>query len=252
MDTLNKLNKEFSRQHFPTEQPYAEMLDRYKDIACNYARMENAIAVLSDLRTNVSYIYYGRFSKMLGVGKNEDGNTVSSIWEKEIFKLIHPDDLPKKHLQELCFFHFIKKLPKRKRSDYYLMSRFRMKTETASYIPVWHRMFYIPTPSNYNTLWLALCLYSPLLFELPAQCLIINSVNGNTTELEKQNNTNMLSPREKQILELVDKGLTSKDIARVLSISINTVSRHRQEILSKLQVKNSIEACRIAKGLKII
>ena len=62
----------------------------------------------------------------------------------------------------------------------------------------------------------------------------------------------MLSPREKQILELVDKGLTSKDIARVLSISINTVSRHRQEILSKLQVKNSIEACRIAKGLKII
>ena len=44
------------KQDFEKGQPYAEMLDRYKDIACNYARMENAIAVLSDLRTNTSYI----------------------------------------------------------------------------------------------------------------------------------------------------------------------------------------------------
>ena len=38
----------------------------------------------------------------------------------------------------------------------------------------------------------------------------------------------------------------------MLSISINTINRHRQEILGKLQVKNSIEACRIAKDLKLI
>ena len=35
----------------------------------------------------------------------------------------------------------------------------------------------------------------------------------------------------------------SKDIAQTLSISINTVNRHRQNILEKLQVNNSIEAC---------
>ena len=50
----------------------------------------------------------------------------------------------------------------------------------------------------------------------------------------------------------IDKGLMSKEISGRLSISINTVSRHRQEILGKLQVKNSIEACRIAKDLKLI
>jgi len=38
----------------------------------------------------------------------------------------------------------------------------------------------------------------------------------------------------------------------MLSISVNTVSRHRQEILGKLQVKNSIEACRIAKELQLL
>ncbi|WP_288357716.1 response regulator transcription factor [uncultured Bacteroides sp.] len=72
------------------------------------------------------------------------------------------------------------------------------------------------------------------------------------TEIGKQDSTRILSVREKQVLSLIDKGLTSKKIAETLSISINTVSRHRQEILGKLQVKNSIEACRVAKDLKLI
>jgi len=44
----------------------------------------------------------------------------------------------------------------------------------------------------------------------------------------------------------------AKSPTGTLSISTNTVSRHRQEILGKLQVKNSIEACRVAKDLKLI
>lgn len=251
MDTIDILNNEFLTQDFAEEQPYAELLDKYKDIARNYAQMENAVAVLSDLRTNVSYIYYGSFSRMLKIDKCGDEDKVSSIWEKEIFKLIHPDDLAGKHLQELCFFHFVKRQPKRKRTDYYLISKLRMKNGTNNYMPVLHRMFYVSAPSN-DTLWLALCLYSPLLFEIPAKCLIINSSNGQMTEIDKQNNSRILSAREKQVLNLIDKGMASKKIAETLSISINTVSRHRQEILGKLQVKNSIEACRVAKGLKLI
>ena len=36
----------------------------------------------------------------------------------------------------------------------------------------------------------------------------------------------------------------SKEIAILLSISIHTVNRHRQNILSKLKADTSIEACR--------
>ncbi len=251
MDTIDILNKEFVRLDFDEESPCTELLNKYKDIAGNYAQMENAVAVLSDLRANVSYIYYGSFSRTLEIDKCGDEGKVSSIWEKEIFKLIHPDDLAGKHLQELCFLHFIKRQPKRKRTDYYLTSKLRMKDGTNNYIPVLHRMFYVFIPSN-DILWLALCLYSPFLFDMPAQCLIINSVNGQMIELDKQNSSRILSVREKQVLSLIDKGLTSKKIAGTLSISINTVSRHRQEILGKLQVKNSIEACRIAKDLGLI
>ena len=94
--------------------------------------------------------------------------------------------------------------------------------------------------------------YTPLAFDIPAKCMIINSIDGHVTELEEYNNEKILSVREKQVLKLIDKGLMSKDIAEMLSISIYTVNRHRQEILGKLQVKNSIEACRIAKDLKLI
>ena len=251
MDTIDILSKEFFAQNFSEEQPFSELLDKYKYIAHNYARMESAVAVLSDMRTNISYIYYGSFSRMLEIDKYGDEDKVSSVWEKEIFNLIHPDDLAGKHLQELCFFHFVKHQPKKKRTNYYLISKLRMKNGTNKYIPVLHRMFYVSTPSN-DTLWLALCLYSPLLFDIPAKCLIVNSTNGQMTEIGKQDNTRILSIREKQVLNLIDKGMASKKIAETLSISINTVSRHRQEILGKLQVKNSIEACRVAKDLKLI
>ena len=56
MDTIDILNREFSGQDFAKGQPYAEMLDRYRDLACSYARIENAIAVLSDLRVQVTSI----------------------------------------------------------------------------------------------------------------------------------------------------------------------------------------------------
>lgn len=271
MDSRGILDKEFAAQAFDDGQPYQEMLVKYKDLAYSYAVMENAIAVLSDLRTRTSHIYYGGFSRMLACGSGRDNILVPSIWEEEIFSLIHPDDLAEKHLQELCFFHFIRRQPKKNRNDYCLASKLRMKAPSGDYIEAFHRMFYISAPAATDTypdfadragtrvpgqhedkLWLALCLYSPLIFDFPSKCMIINSVNGQTRDLTQQNASKILSAREKQVLNLIDRGLTSKSIAEALCISKNTVSRHRQEILAKLQAKNSIEACRIAKELKMI
>ena len=195
MKTINRLNREFFSQDFSEEEPYAEWLERYKAIACNYARMENAIAVLSDMRDNASYVYYGGFSQTLGMDRNRKEGRLPSIWEEEIFRLIHPDDLSGKHLQELRFFHFTKHRPKKERSDYYLASRLRMRNATGDYVPVLHRMFYIPSPCD-DTLRLALCLYGPLLLDIPGQCVIIHSASGHIVELGKQDNTRILSARE--------------------------------------------------------
>lgn len=48
-----------------------------------------------------------------------------------------------------------------------------------------------------------------------------------------------LSVREKQVLELISKGLTYQEISSVLYVSLNTVMSHRKNIKEKLGVKNS-------------
>lgn len=251
MDVVSELNKELLKQDFPKEQLYVAELNRYKEIAYNYACLENSLSVLSDMHTNISYVFYGGFAKQLGISQVGKDNMVHSIWEEDILKLMHPEDLKSKYLQELRFFHYMKHLPKSKRYDYYFVSRLRMKDTSGNYLPIMHRMFYISIPSS-NGIRFALCLYNPLTFDVSQGGIIVNSITGDIQELETHNDTKILSDREKQVLRLIDKGFMSKSIADLLSISINTVSRHRQEILKKFQVNNSIEACRIAKDLGIL
>ena len=249
MDIADKLNKELLKQDFGTAPSRSDELSQYKEVASCYARMENAIAVLSDMRANVSYIYYGGFAQSLGLNTSGSSSRVHSIWEEDILRLIHPEDLRHKYLWELRFFHFTQQQPKNKRRDYYLMHKLRMRDNTGNYRPVAHRLFYIPVS---NSLWLALCLYNPLPFDIPGKAIVIHSTTGQTWELDDRDDAHILSEREKQVLRLINNGMMSKHIAAALSISINTVSRHRQEILRKLQVRNSIEACRVAKELRMI
>lgn len=62
MDIVKKLTNEFSRQDFTNsrEDLDAGELDKYKRIASGYATIENAIAVLSDMHANTSYIWFIR------------------------------------------------------------------------------------------------------------------------------------------------------------------------------------------------
>ena len=93
MGVENKLGKEFLSQDFSDEKLYSETIESCKNTAFNYARIENSIAVLSDIQSNRSYIYYGGLSRVLGIKGTGSSAEVHSIWEEEIFRLIHPDDL---------------------------------------------------------------------------------------------------------------------------------------------------------------
>jgi RNA polymerase sigma factor (sigma-70 family) len=50
-----------------------------------------------------------------------------------------------------------------------------------------------------------------------------------------------LSPREREVLELVVKGKLNKTIADVLGISIKTVEAHRARVMEKMQVNSLAE-----------
>ena len=58
--------------------------------------------------------------------------------------------------------------------------------------------------------------------------------------------SSVLSSREREVLQLVAEGKSSKQIASLLHISINTVVRHRQHIMQKLGIRNVAELTRYA------
>jgi FixJ family two-component response regulator len=54
-----------------------------------------------------------------------------------------------------------------------------------------------------------------------------------------------LTPREREVLELLVKGHTSKEIAAALHVSVRTVEGHRRMVLSKMQVSSATQLVRI-------
>jgi DNA-binding NarL/FixJ family response regulator len=55
-----------------------------------------------------------------------------------------------------------------------------------------------------------------------------------------------ITPREREVLQLLAEGLSNQAIARQLSISVKTVESHRSSIMSKLGLSNKTELVRFA------
>jgi DNA-binding NarL/FixJ family response regulator len=61
-----------------------------------------------------------------------------------------------------------------------------------------------------------------------------------------ESSASALSPREREVLQLVAEGLTTKDIASKLHISVKTVETHRKQIMDKLEIRSVAELTKYA------
>ena len=89
------------------------------------------------------------------------------------------------------------------------------------------------------------CLIEDNLFT-PAVRKLENRQKQNRVKLSEEQNennempkTDLLSDREKEIVACVAKGLSNKEIAEYLFLSINTVTTHRRNIAKKLSIHSS-------------
>ena len=57
-----------------------------------------------------------------------------------------------------------------------------------------------------------------------------------------------LTAREREVLHLIAEGMTTKEIARKLSIGVKTAENHRGRVLAKLGLRNTAEVVRYAIG----
>ena len=77
---------------------------------------------------------------------------------------------------------------------------------------------------------------------------VSNAINDKDSTAQKTHLTN----REAEILKMVSAGLRSKEIADKLFISTRTVETHRNNIMQKLDVKNTAELIRFSLENKLI
>lgn len=82
--------------------------------------------------------------------------------------------------------------------------------------------------------------------------ILLRTIQGETffskTPQPREDN-NLLSDREVEVLKLLSKGKTSKEIGTELNISPLTIKAHRRNMIKKLQVNNSTEL--ISKALEV-
>ena len=83
----------------------------------------------------------------------------------------------------------------------------------------------------------------PFLYPAAVTALIRDHLEGgNDSEQPRE----LLTPRELEVLKLIAEAHTSKEIARMLFISVKTVERHRANILDKLGMRDRVELTRYA------
>jgi DNA-binding NarL/FixJ family response regulator len=67
-----------------------------------------------------------------------------------------------------------------------------------------------------------------------------------TTQATESSAFNLLSPREREVLQLLAEGKTSAQISETLHVSIKTVETHRQNLMLKLKVRSVAELTKYA------
>lgn len=245
MDSFRKLDILLKGQDFSAENRDFSVAEA---IARSFVTVDHCIAVVSDLRTHTSRIFAGEFADKLGLQLKPEEN---SIWEHEILSRLPEEDQEEKFLAELRFFHFLKRIPRRCRRHYYMASKLRFTDNRKVTFSILHRMYYLYSTDG-ETVEYAVCLYGPLTFDIPGKSIAVNSITGIIEPLTDTGDSEILSRREKQVLRLISEGNTSAEIADRLSISCHTVARHRQQILGKLNVKNSAEALHVGRSLRLL
>ena len=76
-----------------------------------------------------------------------------------------------------------------------------------------------------------------------------NPNTASADESEIQLRLQKLTPRERQVLELVTNGLSNKGVARELDISERTVEIHRAHVMEKMEAKSLANLVKMASAV---
>ncbi|MDP4272094.1 MAG: LuxR C-terminal-related transcriptional regulator [Bacteroidota bacterium] len=243
-----------SQQKFMTEELDYSILERHKVMLSRLAEVGNSGVTVFDLSKGEHVFSSYNMQELFGF----DVSSIKKIGNDYINSKTHPDDYLALMRNGITLMRFFYSIPIEDRPNYKLINEYRILNSRGQYIRVieQHQILEMDPRGN---VWLALAVMdvSPhqeeyqgvksQLFNYKTGKLVpVISLNGNTAE------TPELTQRERQVLGLIRDGYLSKEISEKLFISIHTVNTHRQRILEKLGVDNSMEAVRYASQLGLL
>lgn len=170
------------------------------------------------------------------------------------WECVHPNDLEDVIRSSVIALRYFFKSP-RQISDHRLIRRYRMKIFEEYKVIIESVRPLAIDPDGH--VWLSLVSIDIAPNQQVSNKVEFSIFNYKTGDIIKPvdhyfNGEPILSKRETEILRLIAEGLLSKEISEKLSISVNTVSKHRQKILEKLNVNSSIEAIKYANAMGVL
>ncbi|MEY3444811.1 MAG: hypothetical protein RLZZ519_3092 [Bacteroidota bacterium] len=249
---------------------YFELLERQQlDPAdLDYAKLESARPMLEQLaaiknsgvsvfdmhsREHVFASY--NFESLFGY----DYSRIESEGTAYFDSRIHPEDYPALIERGIATLEFFYSLPVSERPDFKAITEYRILTHDATYIRIveQHQPLELDLQGN---VWLTLSVLdiSPRQgIDIGVQSTLVNFKTGQVADIPKAafpqaTEKAKLTSREREVLSLIQQGHLSKEISGLLSISVHTVNTHRQRILEKLEVGNSMEAVKMASRLGLL
>lgn len=144
----------------------------------------------------------------------------------------------------------LKKLPPDKYKDIVFSYNYRILNAENAYINMLQRFTFIPGVDKGKPLGILGVITDITHFKTDQtmvhtieEIISSNHISSTTVLLKKNYHSNkklhVLSKRETEILSLIGKGLSSKQIANHLGISIHTVNNHRKNMIFKTKCLNS-------------
>lgn len=258
MSDISKLYHDYfgllDQQQFDVNALDYEVLDRHILFLKQMDAIDNSSISVFDLYKKQHVFVSENYSKMLGYDLSKASEQGNAFFDAKV----HPADFIHNMKLGIELIKLTFQVPISERKDYKLVLDYRVQNHKGAYVRIIEQQQALELDKNGNV-WLALSTvdFSPdqdlnagpksRLYNFKTGQIISSPVIKLDSDEE-----GILSKREKEILKLVKGGMPSKEIAEKLFISVHTVNTHRQRILEKLNVYNSLEAIRYASDLGLM
>ena len=254
---ISSIHKEYikliNQQVFVVDKLDYSLLEHHKQNLQKLAEISNSEISVFDNCKNTHVFYSSNPGAMLGYGPNDLAGGGDSFLDTKI----HPDDFDILFQNAVAILKIFLNFSVDEKLNHKLVSEFRMLNASNNYVRVieQHQILELDT---YGNIWLTLSIFdiSPNQNNMHegVKCQPLNFRTGKIFSFSesKENIINTLTKREIEILKMVKDGLLSKEISDKLTISLHTVNTHRQKILEKFDVNNSMEAVMLASKLGLI